>query len=199
MNLEIFKIKKETNIEINIKRSIFFGQSYLVENEAFSKSIIRSVKNKKATHHCSAYIIGLSSQYKFCDDNGEPSGSAGFPILNAIKSYGVTNTLVIVTRYYGGKKLGVRGLIEAYSRCAKEVLNLSGKAPCIRMENLLVKTSYRRVNSIMHYLERNKIKLVYKNFQKFVTLKIKLSERQYDEFSNFLSQFHDVTFLKYKI
>ena len=196
MDLEIFKIKKEMNTEINIERSVFIGHSYLVEDKAFAKSIIKSVKNKEATHHCSAYIIGRSSQYEFCDDNGEPSGSAGFPILNAIKSYGVTNTLVIVTRYYGGKKLGVRGLIEAYGRCAKEVLELSGKIQWLEMVSLLIITPYQRVDSIMHYLDKNEIKPVHKDFQQFVTFKIELPEKQYAEFSNFLQQFHDVTFSK---
>ena len=196
MDLEIFKIKKEMNMKINIESSVFIGHSYLVDDESFAKSIIKSVKNKKATHHCSAYIIGRSGQYEFYDDNGEPNGSAGFPILNTIKSYGVTNTLIIVTRYYGGKKLGVRGLIEAYGRCAKEVLELSGKIQWLEMVSILVKIPYKRVDSIMYYLDKNNIKLVYKNFRQFVTFKIELPEKKYAGFSNFLRQFYDVTFSK---
>ena len=191
MDSEVFKIKKEMKTEINIERSIFIGQSYLVKDEAFAKSIIKSVKikNKEATHHCSAYIIGRSFQYEFCDDNGEPSGSAGFSILNAIKSFGVTNTLVIVTRYYGGKKLGVRGLIEAYGGCSKDVLQLSGKIQWLEMIALVIEMPYQRVDSIMHYLDKHEIEPVEKDFQQTVIFKIEMPEKNILNLQTFYSNF----------
>lgn len=198
MDLAVYKIEKEMKTEINIERSVFIGQSFLVEEEADAKQIIKSIKmkNKDATHHCSAYVIGRQGQYEFCDDNGEPSGSAGFPILNAIKSYGVTNTLVIITRYYGGKKLGVRGLIEAYGGATTDVLVLSGKKEWVELVSFRVNSTYQRVDSIMHYANKNNLNVVAKDFQAEVAFQIEMAQKDSEAFLNFLRQFSDVTFSK---
>lgn len=84
--------------------------------------------HKQATHNCWAYRVGEDSCREYFSDGGEPAGTAGKPILGAIVRFDLTNTLIVVTRYFGGIKLGVRGLIEAYGSTATEALNASGVA-----------------------------------------------------------------------
>ena len=114
------------DFEIKILRSRFIAHTEPCFTDEQAREIIKQVKlnHKNATHNCWGYLIN-NNNYKseFSSDNGEPPGTAGRPILGAIKKSGRENIIVIVTRYFGGKKLGVRGLIEAYSAAAEGVLN----------------------------------------------------------------------------
>lgn len=111
--------------EIIINKSRFLAYKYDLQNLADVKIIIADLKkeHKKATHICYAYVYnkGCVSE-KACDD-GEPNGTAGYPILNVIKKKNLTNTLVVVVRYFGGIKLGAGGLTRAYTKSASSVLN----------------------------------------------------------------------------
>ena len=114
------------DFEIKILRSRFIAHAEPCFTDEQAREIIKQVKlnHKNATHNCWGYLIN-NNNYKseFSSDNGEPPGTAGRPILGAIKKSGRENIIVIVTRYFGGKKLGVRGLIEAYGAAADGVLN----------------------------------------------------------------------------
>lgn len=107
--------------ELTVKRSRFIGSVRVVLSaEQVAEELKKiPVLYPKATHHCWAYRIGTKTPLEHCSDAGEPSGTAGRPILGAIKHFELENTLVIVTRYFGGIKLGVRGLIEAYGETAR--------------------------------------------------------------------------------
>lgn len=110
------------------KGSKFLTYAHRVNNDVELKAALDWIKSEhpRATHHCYAFRLGLINDVKFSEranDDGEPSGSAGLPILGQIASSGVTNTLVTVVRYYGGTKLGVSGLIKAYKESAKLVLD----------------------------------------------------------------------------
>jgi len=122
-------IATESRSEIKVKGSRFIGESFLVQS--IDEAIVRldAVRKREfqATHHCYACMVGLpgSQQYKYSDD-GEPGGTAGRPIYDTLAGRGLTNTLVIVTRYFGGTKLGAGGLSRAYSDTARAALELSG-------------------------------------------------------------------------
>ncbi len=111
----------ETDVETTVKRSRFIGSVRKVLDAAEAQEKLKeiSVKFPKATHYCWAYRIGTGSVLEHCSDAGEPAGTAGRPILGALKRCGLDNTLLVVTRYFGGIKLGVRGLIDAYGEAAK--------------------------------------------------------------------------------
>lgn len=115
----------ETEIEIN--RSRFIGYAQRVESEEEAREFIASIKKKHwdATHNCSAYLIGMRDEIQKADDDGEPSGTAGKPILEVLKRTNVKDTVVVVTRYFGGIKLGAGGLIRAYGKTASETLKAS--------------------------------------------------------------------------
>ena len=113
--------------EIKVKGSRFIGEAIPVGSPQEAKDRLEEIKRREhdATHHCMAYRTGSDGSELRFNDDGEPSGTAGRPILRQIEAADLTNTLVVVTRYYGGTKLGTGGLIRAYGDAAKEALCLA--------------------------------------------------------------------------
>lgn len=105
-----------------------------------------------ATHHCYAYHIGQTGNEFRANDDGEPSGSAGRPILSAIENNGLTNVLVVVIRYYGGTKLGVGGLVRAYGEAAAGALGAAEKKVCYVLEVMRIDLPHDRIGAVMHTL-----------------------------------------------
>jgi len=107
------------------KGSKFLAFAFPVENDTQIKAILFRLKKEHPTanHHCYAYILGADKQNFRANDDGEPNGTAGKPILGQIDSNKLTNCLIVVVRYFGGTKLGVSGLIDAYKECAKQTIS----------------------------------------------------------------------------
>ncbi|WP_350300633.1 YigZ family protein [Peribacillus frigoritolerans] len=114
--------------EIVIEKSRFISHIARVETEDAAQAFIQEIKkkHKDATHNCSAYMIGEQNQIQKALDDGEPSGTAGVPILEVLKKKDLKDTAVVVTRYFGGIKLGAGGLIRAYSKATSEGINTTG-------------------------------------------------------------------------
>lgn len=138
------------------KGSKFHGYSFPVMSEEDIKVRLDEVKIKhpKARHHCYAYRLGYTGENYRANDDGEPSGSAGKPILNTLISLELTNTLVVVVRYFGGTLLGVPGLINAYKEATKEALQISEKE--VRTINSLVMIEYDfdQTNAVMQMIKK---------------------------------------------
>lgn len=118
------------SFEVNIKRSVFIGNAAHCETEEEAKRFIRDVaaKYRDASHNCWAYkVIGNGVEKFNFSDAGEPHGSAGRPIFSAIEELNMTNVAIVITRYFGGTKLGVRGLIDAYRSTARSTLEQGEK------------------------------------------------------------------------
>lgn len=113
-------VKGYGQTEIEINRSRFIAYVEQTESEEAAVAFIEQIKKKhwNATHNCSAYMVGENDQHQKADDDGEPSGTAGKPILEIIKKMGLKDTVIVVTRYFGGIKLGAGGLIRAYGKSA---------------------------------------------------------------------------------
>ena len=126
MEIEKFRtIEGIIETKINIERSIFIATICGVQSEEEAKAFIGEMnkKNPDATHNCPAYrIISRNNIIEFSSDAGEPSGTAGLPMLNTLRKHQILNVSVVVTRYFGGVKLGVRGLIDAYSQAVDKVI-----------------------------------------------------------------------------
>ena len=116
-------VSEPSSVETVIKKSRFIGQLYPVSSMEEAQERLLCVKKKywDARHSCSAVIIGQSGEYTRCSDDGEPQGTAGVPMLEALKGSGLTNVLCVVTRYFGGVLLGAGGLVRAYSSSVSEV------------------------------------------------------------------------------
>ena len=125
-----YTAKGESSAELTIKHSKFLAFSAHVSDEEEAESFVRGIKKRfsDATHAPYAYVLGERSDKFRASDDGEPSGTSGIPILEAIKNSGLTFTTVVVVRYFGGIKLGTGGLARAYGDAASECLSLSKKA-----------------------------------------------------------------------
>lgn len=140
------------NTETVINKSRFIGYIKRTETEEEAKAFIAETKtkHKDATHNCSAYIIGSSALIQKADDDGEPSGTAGVPILEVLKRELMYNVTVVVTRYFGGVKLGAGGLIRAYSGAAGEVVQSAGKVYEVEMIPVIVTMDYTYTSKFEH-------------------------------------------------
>lgn len=128
MRTDYLTVKCYGEHEIVIQKSRFIAYIDRVENEEDAQAFIQKIKkqNWNATHNCSAYLIGEHDQIQKANDDGEPSGTAGVPMLEVLKKRNIKDTVVVVTRYFGGIKLGAGGLIRAYSKATSEGLNATG-------------------------------------------------------------------------
>lgn len=139
-------VRPEGETEIEINRSRFISYVKRVETQEEAVAFIQEIKKKHwdATHNCSAYIVGENDQFQKMDDDGEPSGTAGKPILEVIKKKGLKDTAIVVTRYFGGIKLGAGGLIRAYGKSASAGVRAAGV-----VERIL--TREHHFHSIIHF------------------------------------------------
>lgn len=145
------------NTETVINKSRFIGYIKRTETEEEAKAFIAEIKSrhKDAAHNCSAYIIGASALIQKADDDGEPSGTAGVPILEVLKRELMYNVTVVVTRYFGGIKLGAGGLIRAYSGAAAEVVKSAGKVYEVEMIPVTVTMDYTYTSKFEHMIENS--------------------------------------------
>lgn len=145
--------------EIVEKKSRFLATVRPVETEEEASAFIEEMKKKywDATHNCSAFVIGRRGELTRCSDDGEPSGTAGRPMLEVLLKEGICNTAVVVTRYFGGTLLGTGGLVRAYGAAVKEGLKNSSVAVMRYGTRLQVTAGYPDVGRIQHLVSREKI------------------------------------------
>jgi uncharacterized YigZ family protein len=154
-----YSLKKQSSVKLNIERSIFIASAVKVSSCQQAKDFIKEISRhyNDATHNCWAYKIieNNSFQSDFSDDR-EPSGTAGRPILGAIEKNGIINVAVVVTRYFGGVKLGVRGLIQAYAQSAQSAIDLAGVVLFKKFFLYSFKTDYSSFAQLEKILKREK-------------------------------------------
>ncbi|OZU88809.1 YigZ family protein [Virgibacillus indicus] len=149
-----FTVKKEGTDQIIIQKSRFIGYVKRVETEEEAHSFIQEIKKKHhdATHNCSAYIIGEHDQIQKANDDGEPSGTAGVPMLEVLKKQKLKDTAVVVTRYFGGIKLGAGGLIRAYGSTTSQALQTTGIVKRQLMQGFSVTVDYTLLGKLENVL-----------------------------------------------
>lgn len=150
-------IKKNMTNEIVVNKSRFITKLIKINNEEEVKSKITDLKDeyKDATHYCFAYITGNIKRF---NDDGEPSKTAGMPILNVLESNNLTNILCVVIRYFGGIKLGAGGLVRAYTKAVTEALNKVDIVNLTNGLNFKIEFIYDNVKKIDNILKDSKIK-----------------------------------------
>ncbi|MFD2611003.1 YigZ family protein [Paenibacillus gansuensis] len=146
--------------EIVIKKSRFIGHAKPVESEEEAVQFIEEIKKKhwNATHNCSAYIIGERDQFQKASDDGEPSGTAGKPILEVLKHQGLKNTAVVVTRYFGGIMLGAGGLVRAYTDGAVAGIEAAGAVEMVLHREVKVEVDYTWLGKLENELRGKEVK-----------------------------------------
>lgn len=148
--------------EYKEKGSKFIAYTYFVQTEEDIKEKIEHLKKEhfKARHHCYAWRLGLGKDSYRANDDGEPSGTAGRPILGQIDSFGLTNLLIVVVRYFGGTKLGTSGLITAYKSAAMDALAQASIEERIVETVLKITINYTLLNEVMQYLKSQEITIL---------------------------------------
>lgn len=170
-------VSEEVETQFTEKKSIFISSVFIIEDTDAASRALDEIRKKypDATHNCYAYVLNNGAVQRFSDD-GEPSGTAGMPILNVINKLGLTNVLVIVTRYFGGVKLGAGGLVRAYSQGAADVLRLAGKAVFVKGSRGTVETDYNDHSAVERMLLARGITVEDKAFGNGVIMRIVTKE-----------------------
>lgn len=181
---------KSAETEIVIKKSRFLSFIKRTESEDEAKAFIADIKkqHKAATHNCSAYIIGKSALIQKADDDGEPQGTAGVPILEVLKKEELYNVAVVVTRYFGGIKLGAGGLIRAYSQGASSAVQDAGKAVEVPVVPLSVTLDYTFTSKFEHFLGTTDAAIVSQDYTDKVSYIIHVKEKGVDDIVNTLRE-----------
>ena len=164
------------------KNSKFYGYAFPVSNEEEIKNHIETLKkhHHSARHWCYAYLLGTQEEhYVFrANDDGEPNNSAGMPIYGQIQSFEITNVLIVVVRYFGGVKLGVSGLINAYKTTAQMALLSSNIITEIISKNVLVSFNYANINKVMRIIKEKNLNIVNQKMELDceITISVRLKE-----------------------
>lgn len=168
------RVLKTGKGEIVEKKSRFISIALNVDSPQQALDYVNSIKKKyyDARHNCYAYICGNDGQEKRFSDDGEPSGTAGKPMLDVLEGFGVTNCLVVVTRYFGGTLLGTGGLVKAYSSAAKEALENAGLAEEVCGIRGFITVDYNSVGKLNYILSAGGIYILDTAYEENVKLDI---------------------------
>lgn len=182
--MDIFTVANDVKTEFTEKKSVFIANVFFVSTEEEALNRIETVKNEypDATHHCWAYRLRMFGKEK-CSDDGEPQGTAGMPILNVIKANGITDVLVVVTRYFGGILLGAGGLVRAYTKGAADSLSTAGKAEITGRTVFEMSYGYDKHKTIEKMIEKFNGKEVSSNFTDSVCISVDMETADYNAFS----------------
>lgn len=175
-------IKTDGLAETEIKKSRFLCHLKRVTSEEEAKAFIQGIKKEhwKANHNCSAYLIGEHSEIQRSSDDGEPSGTAGVPMLEVLKKNDLINVCVVVTRYFGGIKLGAGGLIRAYSHAVSHGLQAVGLVMGKLQQEISLDLDYSLLGKLQNSLSETTIKETI--FAEKVTMICRVDEEQVENF-----------------
>jgi uncharacterized YigZ family protein len=169
-----------TQAEFNDKGSKFIAYAFPIKNTDEFKIEIAKLKtlHPKAVHFCFAYRLGIDKNNFRSSDDGEPSNTAGKPILNQIDAKQITNVMVVVVRYFGGILLGAQGLVNAYKTATQLALNQCNIIQKPITQKLIIETDYSFVSSLINFLKRNEVEITKKQIELFCTLEIEITDSQ---------------------
>ena len=182
--MHIYKTTAENGTaSYEIQKSRFIAYTSHVETEAEARDFVTSIKKKHfdARHNCSAWVLGAESSQQKSNDDGEPGGTAGNPILEAIKQHGLTNVVVVVTRYFGGIKLGAGGLIRAYSHTASLGLEAT---PCLEVKPFCLieaEMDYSLLGTIENWIRNEQLRTGETAYLDKVTVRLLVEPADCDE------------------
>jgi uncharacterized YigZ family protein len=180
-------ISREAESAIEIKRSRFIGRSFKPATPDEALAIVKRIREtwRDATHHCWAYRVGTTGEQARYDNSGEPRGTAGPPILDVLRHNNLTNTLVVVTRYYGGTKLGAGGLVRAYGEAAKRALEASGLTELRLIKKIRAPLPYNLLSQLESYMAREGFEITARDFGEYVVLTLEIPSDQEVDFRSF--------------
>ena len=189
--MEFRTIKEDGQVQEEIKKSRFICHAKRVYSEEEARDFITAIKKEhyKATHNCSAFIIGERSEIKRTSDDGEPSGTAGVPMLGVLENHNLTNVCVIVTRYFGGIKLGAGGLIRAYAGSVALAVKEIGIIEIKEQAGIAIQMSYAQYQEYSNFLKKHNLIELDTNFTDQVDTMIYVDKEEKENIKAALVEF----------
>lgn len=185
----MYRLKEDHMDELEIKKSRFLCYLHKCFQEEDAKAFVQKIKKEhpNATHHCYAFVIGEHNELQRSNDDGEPSGTAGVPMLECLMHNEMQDIVAVTVRYFGGVKLGAGGLIRAYSKSVSTALKSAVITKKEEMQKYTITFSYDLIGKIDHYLRSRNIIVLDKVYEETVTYtflsKVSLEE-DFSELSN---------------
>lgn len=181
--MELFTILQETCAKLNVQRSQFYSHLFEIENISHAKERLKTFSKSytDATHICWALRVVEKELVELSSDGGEPSGTAGFPILNVLREKNLVNLCCVVVRYFGGIKLGIRGLIDAYSQAARLALERTRIVKVTKVFEHTFTCRYDEIGQLLTVIRKHNGKIEKIEQDELVTVKALLNDRV-DEF-----------------
>ncbi len=198
---EFYTIKQNYQTEITEKKSRFIANIFYIESREEAEKIIKETKKKyhNAKHNCVAYrIVEENSIFEKQSDDGEPSGTAGAPMLEILKTQNLCNVMVIVTRYFGGILLGTGGLVRAYSDVTTEAIENVEKEYKIKGYLAEVQLDYKTVDIFKYYCKNSNINIVKIDYLNVVICKIEFEKEKKEKILNDIEN-KDINVISFKI
>lgn len=189
--MEFRTIKEDGQVQEEIKKSRFICHAKRVYSEEEARTFITAIKKEhyKATHNCSAFIIGERSEIKRTSDDGEPSGTAGVPMLGVLENHNLTNVCVVVTRYFGGIKLGAGGLIRAYAGSVALAVKEIGIIEIKEQAGIAIQMSYTQYQEYSNFLKEHNLMELETNFTDQVDTMIYVDKEEKENIKASLVEF----------
>ena len=189
--MECRTIKEDGQVQEEIKKSRFICHVKRVYSEEDARAFITFVKKEhyKATHNCSAFIIGERSEVKRTSDDGEPSGTAGVPMLGVLENHNLTNLCVVVTRYFGGTKLGAGGLIRAYAGSVALAVKEIGIVEIKEQAGIEIQMTYTQYQEYGNFLKEHQLMEQGTNFTDQVQTLIFVAKKKKEDIKVALIEF----------
>lgn len=178
---EFVTIKNNSTAEIVEKKSKFIANAYYVESQEEAEEKLKEVNKKynDARHNCYAYrVINEDTVVERCSDDGEPSGTAGAPMINILQKNNLCNILVVVTRYFGGILLGTGGLVRAYSESMNKALELTEKVEMEEGYTLEINLDYKDLELFKYYCKNESISIIKTDYEEEIKLLVELNTKQ---------------------
>ena len=189
--MEFRTIKEDGQVQEEIKKSRFICHAKRVYSEAEARDFITAIKKEhyKATHNCSAFIVGERSEIKRTSDDGEPSGTAGVPMLGVLENHNLTNVCVVVTRYFGGIKLGAGGLIRAYAGSVALAVKEIGIIEIKEQAGIAIQMSYAQYQEYGNFLREYHLMELDTNFTDQIATMIYVDKEEKENIKAALVEF----------
>ena len=189
--MEFRTIKEDGQVQEEIKKSRFICHAKRVYSEEEARDFITAIKKEhyKATHNCSAFIVGERSEIKRTSDDGEPSGTAGVPMLGVLENHNLTNVCVVVTRYFGGIKLGSGGLIRAYAGSVALAVKEIGIIEIKEQAGIAIQMSYAQYQEYGNFLREHHLMELDTNFTDQIATMIYVDKEEKENIKAALVEF----------
>ena len=182
-------LTKKIETELVVKNSRFINELFICESQSAARDLIESQKEnyQDASHVCHAFVIGNNAEVLGMSDAGEPSGTAGRPMLDVLKGSGITNIVLTVTRYFGGTLLGTGGLVKAYGDCAKSAIEKAFEENAVEeileKKEFSISMDYGLYETVKRKISDFKLYDISENYSDVVVLKGKILAEQFDDFA----------------